>query len=46
MTGRDRIVMIGLIVVAVLAGGWILVVSPSARRPAALPRRSRPRAAS
>ncbi|HYM54844.1 MAG TPA: type II secretion system protein GspM [Solirubrobacteraceae bacterium] len=28
MTGRDRIVVIGLAVLAVLAGAWLLVVSP------------------
>ena len=28
MTGRDRMVLIGIIVLAVVAGGWMLVVSP------------------
>jgi Tfp pilus assembly protein PilO len=28
MTGRDRMVLIGVIVLAVLAGAWLLVVSP------------------
>jgi hypothetical protein len=28
MTGRDRIVLIGVIVLAVLAGAWLMVVSP------------------
>ena len=28
MTGRDRIVLLVLVVLAVAAGGWILLVSP------------------
>jgi hypothetical protein len=28
MTGRDRMVLIGVVVLAVLAGAWLLVVSP------------------
>ena len=28
MTGRDRIVVLVLVVLAVAAGGWILLVSP------------------
>ncbi len=28
MTARDRMVLIGVVVLAVLAGGWLLVVSP------------------
>jgi Tfp pilus assembly protein PilO len=28
MTGRDRMVLIGVIVLVVIAGGWMLVVSP------------------
>jgi hypothetical protein len=28
MTGRDRIVLIAIVVIAVIAGGWVLVVSP------------------
>ncbi len=32
MTGRDRMVLIGLIVLAVIAGGWMLVVSPERQK--------------
>ena len=28
MTGRDRIVLIAIVVIAVIAGGWVLIVSP------------------
>jgi hypothetical protein len=32
MTGRDRIVLIGVIVVVILAGGWIKLVSPERQK--------------
>jgi Tfp pilus assembly protein PilO len=32
MTGRDRMVLIGIVVLAVIAGGWILVVSPERQK--------------
>jgi Tfp pilus assembly protein PilO len=32
MTGRDRIVLIGVVVVAVLAAAWMLVVSPERKQ--------------
>ena len=32
MTGRDRMVLIGLIVLVVIAGGWMLVVSPERQK--------------
>jgi hypothetical protein len=34
MTGRDRMVLIGVIVLAVLAGGWLLIVSPERKQAA------------
>jgi Tfp pilus assembly protein PilO len=36
MTGRDRIVLIGVIVVALLGAGWMLVVSPKRQEAAKL----------
>lgn len=36
MTGRDRMVLIGLVVLAVIAGGWMLVVSPERQKAKAL----------
>jgi len=32
MTGRDRMVLIGVVVLAVLAGTWVLVVSPERKK--------------
>ena len=32
MTGRDRMVLIGLIVLAVIAGGWMVLVSPERQK--------------
>jgi Tfp pilus assembly protein PilO len=32
MTGRDRIVLIGFVMLAVIAGGWMLVVSPERKK--------------
>lgn len=32
MTGRDRMVLIGIVVLAVIAGGWMLVVSPERKK--------------
>ncbi len=34
MTGRDRLVVMGLAVLAVLAGGWLLIVSPERQQAA------------
>jgi Tfp pilus assembly protein PilO len=34
MTGRDRMVLMGLVLLAVLAGGWLLVVSPERKQAA------------
>lgn len=34
MTGRDRMVLMGLILLGVLAGGWLLVVSPERKQAA------------
>lgn len=34
MTARDRIVLIGIVVLAALAGGWLLVVSPERKQAA------------
>ncbi|HEY2767992.1 MAG TPA: type II secretion system protein GspM [Solirubrobacteraceae bacterium] len=34
MTGRDRMVVMGLILLAVIAGGWLLVVSPERKQAA------------
>jgi hypothetical protein len=31
MTGRDRMVLIGVLVIALLGGGWLLVVSPKSQ---------------
>jgi hypothetical protein len=36
MTGRDRIVIVGLFVLAVLAAGWLLAVSPERKQAAQL----------
>ena len=36
MTGRDRMVLLGLIVLAVIAGGWMLVVSPERKKATSL----------
>jgi Tfp pilus assembly protein PilO len=36
MTGRDRMVLIGVVVVAVLAAAWMLVVSPERKQAAQL----------
>lgn len=36
MTGRDRLVVMGLVVLAVLAGAWIAVVSPERKQAASL----------
>jgi hypothetical protein len=32
MTGRDRIVLIGIVVLAIFAGAWLLVVSPERQK--------------
>jgi Type II secretion system (T2SS), protein M len=34
MTGRDRLVIMGIVVLAVLAGGWLLLVSPERQKAA------------
>jgi hypothetical protein len=36
MTGRDRIVVVGLVVLAVLGAGWMLLVSPERKQAAEL----------
>ncbi|HUN78156.1 MAG TPA: type II secretion system protein GspM [Solirubrobacteraceae bacterium] len=36
MTGRDRLVIMGIVVLAVLAGAWIAVVSPERKQAASL----------
>ena len=36
MTGRDRMVVIGIVVLLILGGSWILVVSPKRKEAAAL----------
>jgi Type II secretion system (T2SS), protein M len=35
MTGRDRLVLMGIAVLAILAGGWLLLVSPERKEAAA-----------
>ena len=34
MTGRDRIVLMAIVVLVVLAGGWLMVVSPERKQAA------------
>jgi Tfp pilus assembly protein PilO len=36
MTGRDRMVLIGVVVLAAIAGGWMLVVSPEREKASSL----------
>ncbi len=36
MTGRDRIVAIGIAVVVILGAAWLIVVSPERKKAAAL----------